>query len=113
MWTEDLNAFQNYELSRTNPMYEFKAQHCILEFRHLPQGVTSRTVPEHFIATNDNSCAGLPCSLKLAVGAQVMLRRNIMCEYGLVNGVCGVIVGFNWSTECQYQHQGHFQLQYL
>ena len=41
--------------------------------------------------------------LKLAVGAQVMLRRNIMCEDGLVNGVRGVIVGFKWNTECQYQ----------
>ena len=36
--------------------------------------------------------------LKLAVGAQVMLRRNIMCEDGLVNGVRGVIVGYRMSV---------------
>jgi len=100
---EEYNTQCLLELSRTNPVYEFKAQHCILESRHLPQGVTSRTVPEHLIPTDDNSCAGLPHSLKLAVGAQVMLRRNIMCEDGLVNGVRGVIVGFKWNTECQYQ----------
>jgi len=83
-------------------VYEFTAQHCILEFHHLPQGVTSQTVPEHFIPTDDNGCAGLPCSLKLAVhvGALVMLRCNIMCEDGLVNGVGGVIIGFKWSEEC-------------
>ena len=60
--------------------------YCIQEFHHLSQGVTSQTVPEHVIPTDDNSCAGLPCSLKLAVE---MLRQNIMCEYDLVNGVRG------------------------
>ena len=61
--------------------------------------MTTRTVPEHLIPTDENSCAGLPRTLKLAVGAQVMLRRNIMCEDGLVNGVRGVIVGFKWNSD--------------
>jgi len=39
------------------------------------------------------------------VGAQVMLRRNIMCEDGLVNGACGKIVGFNWADNADHQHQ--------
>ena len=34
--------------------------------------------------------------LKLAVGAKVMLRQNILCEEGLVNGVRGVVVAFRW-----------------
>ena len=71
-------------------MYEFKTEHCILESCHVPQ------VPEHLIPTDDNSCAaaGLPLTFKLAVGAQVMLRRNIMCEDGLMKWVRGVIGGF-------------------
>ena len=49
---EEYNMQCLLELSRTNPVYEFKAEHCILESRH---GVTSRTVPEHLIPTDDNS----------------------------------------------------------
>ena len=45
---------------------------------------------------DDNDCAGLPRSLKLAVGAQVILRRNILGEDGLVNGARGIMVGFTW-----------------
>ena len=77
----------------------------ILESQHLPHGVTSRNVPEHLIPTDDNNCAGLPCSLKLAVGAEVMLRRNIMCEDGLVNGVRGVVMGFKWPGGTDHQEQ--------
>ena len=65
----------------------------------------SRDVPESLIPKDDNNCAGLPHTLKLAVGAQVMLRRNIMCEDGLVNGACGEIVGFKWSDGADHQTQ--------
>ena len=34
-----------------------------------------------------------------------MLRRNIMCEDGLVNGARGVIVGFKWSDGTDHQDQ--------
>ena len=51
---------------------------------------------ERLIPPDDNDCAGLPRSLKLVVGAQVMLRRNILCEDGLVNGARGIVVGFTW-----------------
>ena len=86
-------------------MYEFKAEHVILESRSFPHGVTSRNVPERLIPKDDNNCAGLPHTLKLAVRAQVMLRTNIMCEDGLVNGVHGKIVGFKWSDGADHQDQ--------
>ena len=101
---EEYNAQRLLELAQTTPVYEFKAEHIILESQRLPHGVTSRDVPEHLIPKDDNNCAGLPSTLKLAVGAQVMLRRNIMCEDGLVNGARGEIVGFNWSGDADRQH---------
>ena len=102
---EEYNTEQLLELAQTTPVCEFKAEHIILESRHLPYGVTSRDVPEQLIPKDDNNCAGLPHSLKLAVGAQVMLRRNIMCGDGLVNGAHGVIVGFKWSRGAEHQDQ--------
>ena len=102
---EEYNTQWLLDLAQTTPVYEFKAEHIILESRYLPHSVTSRDVPEQLIPKDDNSCAGLPHSLKLAVGAQVMLRRNIMCEDGLVNGARGVIVGFKWSGGAEHQDQ--------
>ena len=67
--------------------------------------MTSQDAPEQLIPKNDNTCAGLPHTLKLAVGAQVMLRRNIMCEDGLVNGACGEIMGFKWSNDGDHEDQ--------
>ena len=100
---EEYNKERLLELAQTTPVYEFKAERVILESRYLPHGVTSQDVPEHLIPKDDNNCAGLPHTLKLAQGAQVMLRRNIMCEDGLVNGAHGEIVGFKWSgsADCQ------------
>ena len=102
---DEYNTQRLLELAQTTPVYEFKAKHVILESRHLPHGVTSQDVPEHLIPKDDNNCAGLPHTLKLALGAQVMLRRNIMCEDGLVNGTHGVIVGFKWSDGVDHQDQ--------
>ena len=34
--------------------------------------------------------------MQLALGARIMLRRNIYTSYRLVNGVVGTIVGFEW-----------------
>ena len=88
------------QVGQTTPVYEFKAEHVVLKSRHLPQGVTSRDVPERLIPKDDNNCAGLPHTLN-----QVMLRRNIMCEDGLVNGARGKIVGFKWSNGADHQAQ--------
>ena len=40
-----------------------------------------------------NNTAGLEAVLKLALGARVMLRRNIDVKAGLVNGAIGTILG--------------------
>ena len=74
---EEHNTQRLLELGQSTPVYNFKAEHVILESRSLPYGVASRDVPERLIPKDDNNCAGLPHTLKLAVGAQVMLRRNI------------------------------------
>ena len=93
------------QVKRAGTNYSSVREHVILESCSLPHGVTSRDVPERFIPKDDNNCAGLPHTLKLAAGAQVMLRRNIMCEDGLVNGACGEIVGFKWSDGADHQTQ--------
>ena len=64
---EEHNTQRLLELAQTTPVYEFNAEHVILETRYLPHGVTSRDVPERLIPKDDNNCAGLPHTLKLAV----------------------------------------------
>ena len=46
---EEYNTQRLLELAQTAPVYEFKAEHIILESRYLPHGVTSRDVPEQLI----------------------------------------------------------------
>ena len=78
-------------------MFEFKGEHSIVDSDSARQsyGVVQHVdVPERLIPPDDNDCAGLPRSLKLAVGAQVMLQRNILCEDGLVNGTRGIVVSW-------------------
>ena len=87
------------QLAQTSTVFEFKGEHSIVDSNSARQsyGVVQHVdVPERLIPPNDNDCAGLPRSVKLAVGAQVMLRRNILCEDGLVNGARGIVVGFTW-----------------
>ena len=71
---EEYNTQQLLELAQTTPVYEYKAEHNILESHHLPQGETSQDVLEQLIPKDDNNCAGLPHTLKL--GAQVMYAQK-------------------------------------
>ena len=41
--------------------------------------------------------------MRLAVGARLMLGRNINCSDGLVNGARRTIVGFTWSRNARHQ----------
>jgi len=54
----------------------------------LPQNI------RNFVPKEADNCGGLEEENKMAVGAQVMLRRNIGTEDGPVHGVKGTIVGF-------------------
>ena len=94
---EEYNQSRLCELSRTSTVYKFEAEHAILESARQAIGVVSHSaVSEALIPKNDRDCAGLPRTVSLAVGAQVMLRRNIVCEEGLVNGARSIVVGFMW-----------------
>ena len=94
---EEYNDSRLKELSHSTKIYKFYAEHSIVESTTLMPGVVShKEVPESLIPSSDRDCAGLSRKVKLAIGAQVMLRRNIICEEGLVNGARGIIVGFSW-----------------
>ena len=65
----------------------FEASHVILESRRCTHGAESyEHIQEELIPNDDKECCGLPRRLKLAVGSEIMLRRNIKCGDGLVNG---------------------------
>ena len=70
--------------------------HAILESSRQAVGVVSHSaILEALIPKEDRDCTGLPCTVSLAVSVQVMLQCNTVCE-GLVNGACGIVVGFTW-----------------
>ena len=54
----------------------------------------TKKVVEHLdkLNTDCNMTAGLEAKLSLAVGARVMLRRNIDTKAGLVNGAIGTVL---------------------
>ena len=105
---EEYNESRLIKLSNSSPVYEFEAEYSIIEStRQMPGVVSHQTVPESLIPSSDRDCAGLQHRVKLAVGAQVMLRRNIICEEGLVNGARQIIVGFSWPDGNKSQpHKG-------
>ena len=92
---DEYNESQIASLAQTTKLYTFEAEHAILQSRgQFYANVQYNEVPERLIPQDDKKCAALPRCLKLAVGARVMLRHNINCGDGLVNGARGQIVGF-------------------
>ena len=96
----DCDLHNDHELHKLLPKTEvlsLEASHIILENRRCTYGAVSYAhVREELIPDDDKECGGLPRRLKLAIGSEVMLRRNIKCGDGLVNGARGVIVSFKW-----------------
>ena len=76
---DEYNTHHLRQLAQTSTVFEFKGVDS--DSARQSYGVVQHVdVPERLIPPDDNDCAGLPRSVKLAVGAQVMLRRNILCE---------------------------------
>ena len=95
---DEYNDSQIADLSKKTKLYVFEAEHAILQSRgQFYANVQYNEVPERLIPQDDKDCAALLRRLRLAVGARVMLRRNINCGDGLVNGARGTIVGFKWT----------------
>jgi ATP-dependent DNA helicase PIF1 len=60
------------------------------------KGVSIPNSVRRLVPKDADNCGGLEAGIKIAVGARVMLRRNIGTEDGLVNGVMGTVVGLEW-----------------
>ena len=54
---EEYNDQCHQQHATTSIVYEFKAEHAILESRFLPAGVSSGSVPENLIPKEDRDCA--------------------------------------------------------
>ena len=99
---EEYNQSRLRELSQTSTVYKFEVEHAILESsRQAVRVVSHSAVSQALIPKDDRDCAGLPHTVSLAVSVQVMLRHNIVCEEGLVNGAHGITVGFTWPDSCE------------
>ncbi len=55
-----------------------------------------KKVNKNELYATDELCGGVNSSIELAVGARVMLRRNLSTQRGLVNGSMGTVTGFKW-----------------
>lgn len=94
--TTDVDEWNNYKLDRlSSPVIEIRCHDSVLDQR---TGMPSnRRVPQSLVPTNTDDCGGLQKTVRLAIGAQVLLRRNIATDDGLVNGATGKITELEWS----------------
>jgi hypothetical protein len=100
---DEFNKRRLGELSKTTAVFTIQAKNSLLFDKNKKKGMVVsdpeqlqaalKLLPEHA-----DDCGGLEASIKLAVGAKVMLRRNIHTEDGLVNGAIGTVTGFQWGV---------------
>lgn len=91
-----LSKLTERRVDNPNPpkIYTINAIDRLIEnHKGVPKPDLSKIVPEEI-----NLCAGVPKSIALAIGARVMLRRNLSVSKGLVNGSIGKVVGFTWRS---------------
>jgi ATP-dependent DNA helicase PIF1 len=102
----EYNDRRTAELRRTQTtIYEFDAEHVVINSRDLPVGGTSHAVPADWIPESDDDCGGLTAKLRLGVGSRIMLRRNVNIADGLVNGATGVVISFEWANGATDQQE--------
>jgi hypothetical protein len=96
--TADVEAYNNARLSElvSSPgvlLHDITAQDQLVPEPGQPvEDIQAGDVP-----TSADMCGGLGAHVKLAVGARVMLRRNVHTLDGLVNGAQGSVTGFEFS----------------
>lgn len=75
------------------PVFEFRAVDIVAD--------TGEAAGAQFQSdeADENKFAGLLSKLRLAVGAKVMVRRNLNLGDGIVNGARGVVTSFVWSKD--------------
>ena len=74
---DEYNESQIASLAQTTKLYMFEAEHAILQSGgQFYANMQYNEVIERLIPQDDKECAALPCRLKLAVGARVMLRTT-------------------------------------
>ena len=70
-----------------SPVYQIKSEDTR---REINTNAMSLDIPE-----DDNNAGGLQQTIQLAVGANVMITKNVCTRDGLVNGMMGTVVGFH------------------
>ncbi len=81
------------------PVFVIKAEDHRISSRKHNSATEYRPLDKRFIPDDDNDCAGLADGLPLAIGARVMLRRNVLTKDSLVNGAMGTVQGFEFDED--------------